>query len=479
MSRTRWAARSGLALLTVGGVGAIAMPAAQAATTGVVSIVESQVVKYVAAAGRANRVVLTMTGATMTIDDVYGLKAGAGCKAVKGDSTKVTCTPTGGRPVIWSRVYLGDGNDTIVNNSGRGATIDAGAGNDRITSGPSSDNVLGGPGNDAIWGNAGGDRIDGGPGNDAISGGDHDDILLGGSGHDRIYGGNGMDQLTGGPGNDLEDGGNDGDKFYNWTQYAAGTDSDTFIGGAGLDIVQYTSRKLPLTVDIDGATGDDGTAGERDTVTGTIEGVVGGAGNDRLIGGPNDNALYGREGDDVIAGGDGNDLIEGGRGRDYLSGGAGNDNLTGDDPYGAPKYADRIFGGTGRDLVSYANYEQGVRVDLRGSNGNAGRAGEGDWIAADLEKVYGSYGNDVIIGNAADNYVSAFSGDDVIYGGDGNDHLESGFGANRIYGENGDDEVLATGGTLDGGPNATAAGDACPSRTGMTVVNCERLITWP
>ncbi|MBM2617131.1 hypothetical protein JIG36_16380 [Actinoplanes sp. LDG1-06] len=474
MSRRRWAARTGVVLMATAGAGAVALPA-QAATTGVVSIVESQVVKYVAGSGRANQVVITMTGNTMTVDDVFPIKAGAGCRTVQGDSTKVTCTPTGGRPVIWSRTYLGDGNDTYVNNSVRGATVDGGAGNDRITSNATSDNILGGAGNDAIWGNGGNDRIDGGPGNDAISGGDYDDILFGGSGNDRIYGGNGMDQLTGGPGNDLEDAGNDNDKIYNWTQYAAGTDSDTFIGGGGMDIVQYTSRKLPVSVDFDGVVGDDGTPGERDTFSTSIEGVVGGEGNDRLIGGPSNDALYGRGGNDVIAGGAGNDVIEGGNGRDYLSGGSGNDNLRGDDPYNAPKFADQIFGGPDRDLVSYQNYQQGVRVDLDGSPGNDGRPGEGDTVGADIEKVYGSEGDDTIIGNAADNFVSAFSGDNVIYGGDGNDHLEAGWGTNRVYGQNGDDELSAPQGTLDGG----ADDDQCSSRTEVTVVNCERLVAWP
>jgi hypothetical protein len=49
---------------------------------------------------------------TITIDDRVAVKAGAGCKAVKGDKTKVTRTPKK-RPTM-VKAALGDKNDTFV-----------------------------------------------------------------------------------------------------------------------------------------------------------------------------------------------------------------------------------------------------------------------------------------------------------------------------------------------------------------------------
>src|SRR5690242_17116101 len=78
-----------LSLATVS-VGGLAAPA-YAVTAGVVSVVKTTQIQYNASASKANSVVVTRSGRTVTIDDVVALKAGKGCKAVSGDKTKVRC----------------------------------------------------------------------------------------------------------------------------------------------------------------------------------------------------------------------------------------------------------------------------------------------------------------------------------------------------------------------------------------------------
>jgi Ca2+-binding RTX toxin-like protein len=310
----------------VAGISWIAMPA-DAASTGIVSVVSTKVVVYTAAPGKANTVVLTRSGNTITVDDVYGIKAGAGCVKVSGDTTKIRCTPK--VAPAWVRVDLSDRNDTVINKSGLSMTAWGRAGNDKITGGPGRDNLYGGEGADAIWGLAGNDQLSGEGGSDALSGGDGLDYITGGAGGDRLLGGNGDDELEGLAGNDVEDGGAGDDVFYQDVQYAAGTDADSFIGGAntvdGADIVVYDYRTKAISADADAVKGDDGAPGEKDTIGGSIEGIVGGDGNDRLIGTARDDVFFGGAGNDFIAASVGDDILFGSIGRDTLNGAGGTD----------------------------------------------------------------------------------------------------------------------------------------------------------
>ena len=113
-----------------------------------------------------------------------------------------------------------------------------------------------------------------------------------------------------------------------------GAGSDTMIGGAGTDVVDYTKRSANLTVWLDGSHAS-GQAGENDHFDGTTEIVWGGSGNDYLVGTKGNNALYGNGGNDTIYGGGGVDAFFGGGGndiihakngnKDYVDGGPGND----------------------------------------------------------------------------------------------------------------------------------------------------------
>ncbi len=92
-----------------------------------------------------------------------------------------------------------DGNDsiTIAGTVTAPASLDGGAGNDKVS---------GGAGNDSITGGDGNDKLSGGTGNDSIWGGAGYDRLDGGVGDDFLYGGGGIDSLTGGAGNNTLEG---------------------------------------------------------------------------------------------------------------------------------------------------------------------------------------------------------------------------------------------------------------------------------
>ena len=291
-----------------------------------------------------------------------------------------------------------------------------------------------------------------------MHGGDGDDYFEESGGRDVLYG----------------DGGSD-DFFQN-----GDATRQQMHGGDGSDRVDYSSRTKPVTADPDGARGDDGQRGEGDTIGTDIESLSGGAGNDMLSGGPGQNSLSGGEGNDKLYGKAGDDYLTGDDGNDYLSGGAGDDGLSAD--FGS----DTMIGGAGVDSVDYSNRLVTVVADLDGKSGDDGSKNEKDTIGADVEQLYGGWGNDTLTGNAADNRIAGGNGADVIRGGAGNDTLtgDQGLrgGVDRLYGEAGDDE-LAGGGyneydryVLDGGANATALGDNCvPDTPGSgELIDCER-----
>ena len=245
--------------------------------------------------------------------------------------------------------------------------------------------------------------------------------------------------------------------FVEATDYAPGTDAHSFIGGDGSDIALYWHRSKAVTADADAVKGDDGAAGEKDTIGASVEGITGGFGKDRLIGTPRADHLIGGPGNDVIAGGAGNDVLEGLGGSDYLNGAAGDDQLQGDKPEWAPIAADTLLGGAGTDTVTYSWYTKPLVVDLDGATGDDGVAGEKDTVGADVENLSGGEGSDRLTGNAADNVLDGWQGANVISGGAGDDQLDGN-------------------GRLDGGADRTAAGDICRNGPDIVVIDCERVL---
>ncbi|MET8152039.1 calcium-binding protein [Actinoplanes sp. NPDC049668] len=348
-------------LLTTVSMGALAAPA-QGAPAGVVTVVEKTKVQYKAASGKQNKVVVTRSGRTITIDDKVAIRAGKGCKKVKGDKTKVRCTLS--KTPTRVRVYTYDRNDSVVNKSDLPMTADGGTASDSLTGGPRGDRLIGGTGADRLYGLGGKDYLDGRNGNDRIYGGDGADTIHGWLGDDTARGGNGDDYVWGEEGNDklYGDAGNDdlngyqgrdrleggaGDDWLTGDVYSDGTAADVLLGGPGADEVNYGGYEKAVTIDLDGSARDDGLAGEHDTVGADVERIYGGWAGDRLTGNAADNRIMGYTGNDIIYGGAGNDELYGLDGRDKLYGGAGDDWLDGDD---LPEVADRLDGGANGPL---------------------------------------------------------------------------------------------------------------------------------
>ncbi|WP_084599374.1 calcium-binding protein [Actinoplanes subtropicus] len=359
MSRLTWPARVGVILLAASAVGWQAAPSSAAGTTGVASVYDVTKVRYDGGNGQVNNVVISRSGNTVTVDDRVAIKAGPGCAAVKGDRTKVRCTTRKAPTAVFA--YLNDGNDYLRNDSGLAMYAAGGMGNDTLVGGSGPDHLLGENGNDTLLGMAGNDNLDGYLGDDTLWGGDDNDSLVGSWGNDTLHGGNGDDGLQGMDGNDklygdagadVLKGGNGSDRLEGGAgdDYLEGDDprdtgtvsADVMLGGPGRDGVSYGFYSKPVTVDLDGAAGDDGQAGEHDTVGADVEDIVGGSGADHLTGNAAANGINGGNGNDVIHGLGGDDVLSGDEGRDSVYGDDGDDLIFGQDTV---EVADRLDGG--------------------------------------------------------------------------------------------------------------------------------------
>lgn len=221
--------------------------------------------------------------------------------------------------------------------------------------------------------------------------------------------------------------------------------------------------------------GDDGAAGEGDTIHDDVEVVLGGKGNDALSArwAPcSDGAapptvkcmLAGNSGDDTLTGSAFADLLDGGNGNDTLSGGLGSDTL---------------IGGAGVDTVSYAERSNPVKVSLNAAQpwvaGQNGEAGENDSIASDIENLTGGAGNDALRGSAAANIIRGREGADTIEGGLGNDSLYGDAGDDLLYGGAGNDMLVGGAGadTLRGGDGDDFLDASDNPGTADTVIDCD------
>lgn len=314
-------------------------------------------------------------------DSVVG---GIGANTFYGGPGNDTLLGRGGADLLYGE----DGDDVVLGSSGND-TLDGGIGNDTVNGGEGDDRLLGGTGNDTVIGGTGDDDEFGQDGTDRFlegdtSGANGSDLLVGGTGTDTasysgraagvtvdpdgqfddgqayeqdnvsrdievvegtayndtltgnelantLRGLGGNDRLTGLLGNDTLDGGTGDDTFV---ESSVSSGADVYIGGTGLDSVDYRARTAGLRIDLDGAA-DDGASGEGDNVRADVEYVYGGSGNDTLGGNAYSNRLFG---------GNGNDVLTGGGGADVLDGGAGNDVL-----YGRDGVRDTLLGGTGTD----------------------------------------------------------------------------------------------------------------------------------
>jgi Ca2+-binding RTX toxin-like protein len=210
-------------------------------------------------------------------DVVY---AGAGNDVVFGGS---------GNDIVFGgagndRLYGEDGDDTIIAQEGNDF-ISGGSGADILMAGEGNDTLHGDAGNDTLAGDGGHDYLAGGTGNDVINAGDGDDFLLGGDGNDVLYDGTGSDTVFGDAGDD---------------HLVATVDAadDTYDGGSGHDVLDYSTATFSVTVDV-GRGKADGIGIGHDLIA-AFEEVIGGSGDDHIVAGSTSLSMTGGEGNDTF-----------------------------------------------------------------------------------------------------------------------------------------------------------------------------------
>ncbi len=234
-----------------------------------------------------------------------------------------------------------------------------------------------------------------------------DDVIVGLGGDDSIYGKAGADIICGGRGND--------------TIIANDHDSD----GSDTGVIEYVSNRLS------GGPGHDT--------------VYGSSGDDVLVGKTGGDVLLARAGDDVVKGGAGSDTLTGNAGRDVLWGGRGyRDRLNGGD---APDVIDgdapRVHNANGIDVLEHLGQhgtDRGVVVDMRT---RTSVTSTGTDVFRHIERVSGSFGDDVMRGNRKANVFYGEEGDDLLIGRGGDDKLRGLWGRDETRGGRGRDGCFA------------------------------------
>ncbi|MBL4720159.1 MAG: hypothetical protein JKY20_03380, partial [Alphaproteobacteria bacterium] len=236
------------------------------------------------------------------------------------------------------------------------------------------------------------DHLTGNSAANRLTGQDGDDTLIGGSGNDDLRGDGGNDVLEGGIGADNVKGGAGDDILIADSASFGGSLSDTYDGGSGRDLVDYSTINEVLFVNLAAQTA---TFFVTTSITDTLIGI------EEVIGGTNDDFLVGSAGDDYLDGGAGEDHVFGDAGDDDLNGSGGDD---------------RVFGGQGDDV-------------LGGQDGN-------DLILGDAgnDLLFGDEGADTLYGGAGDDFLDGDTGDDIMHGGDGRNVLENGVGNDFLTG---------------------------------------------
>ncbi len=331
---------------------------------------------HVASTGVTNGVRVVDAGATVRIIDSNGLDQITGCARIS--TSEASCARAGVRTFV---VQLGDGNDTFTAQSSLPVTVLAQDGNDTYLGGttptPTAVQFIGGSG-----GRSSSDRAFYGASTTGVTVtkddqandgrvGDRDNVF---NDVDIVEGSNFADTITGRDTQALErfDGlaGNDTISGLGGPDHvlegSAVNGADTVFGGEGEDRVNYQERTRRVEVQLD-ALRNDGEAGEQDFVSGDVEQLIGGRGDDFLVANGARNLVSGgNAGNDHLDGGAGDDVLrDAGRGIDRFIGGANDDVIDADD--GAAD--SEIDCGTGTDTADRDANEQRVVGCERGAVG--------------------------------------------------------------------------------------------------------------
>ena len=369
-------------------------------------------------------------------NDVITIGAGAtpGTIAVSLNGAVTNVDAAG---IVGFNVALGDGDNSLIVTSDPPVTVEAGAGNDSITTGG---------GDDSITAGAGGNVLEVGHGNDTLRAGDFDrtdlQSITGGDGDKQITVVGSISTITLGVGDshirhilgggaviNIAGGSNEVELRHGGASTTPGSAGSITIGGNGDNTVSATSDDPSLTI----ITGD----GKDNVALGSPGTVRTNGGNDLVrlqgnsgpltvfLGDGHDSAVWAwpfNASDYTVFGGPGNDYIEGGNSTRFADEGVGNQSLFGE----AGK--DTLVGGVGADL-------------LNGGDGDDQIIG-----GSGADRLYGWTGNDTLDGGPGDDRLVGYDGNDNLYGASGDDTIFGGAGHDRLYAERGDDELFGEGG---------------------------------
>jgi len=333
-----------------------------------------------------------------------------------------------------------------------------------------------------ITGTAGHDVIFGFGGNDTLNGGDGDDLIYAaGGGNDLVNGGNGFDWYMATTGTPFgitanlytgkvyyyDDGEVDtltsiegvrgtmhddvliGNQFNNMFRGRAG--DDFILGGGGIDWALYNEANATMGVVINlenGQVTNDGY-GSADVLS-DVENIRGGRFDDFIQGDENGNFLRGDAGNDTLVGGGEADILWGGLGDDVLHGGFADGSSEGGEGY---------YGGSiAINTASYTDANGGVTVDLN-LTGPQNTTSAGFDTLVNIQDLWGSQFDDVLAGNAQNNFLQGNNGNDTLIGNAGNDYLTGGAGNDSLNGGAGNDVLEGGAGndTLVGGGGSDTA----------------------
>ncbi len=226
-------------------------------------------------------------------------------------------------------------------------------------------------------------------------------------------------------------------------------------------------------------------------ITGSMENVAAGDGNDTITGDGETNHIHGGRGNDVLQSLGGHDFIFGGLGEDLINAGSGNDTINGgdgNDQMSGRNGNDYLTGGAGIDHFIFTDTAEGFDVISDFTQGEdvidlrlAGIATVSDLsptiISGDTILTYGTSqitlsnftgtlvaddfvfigtgtdGDDYLEGNRNPNTFDGLAGNDRILGKGGNDTLFGGTDNDKLFGGRGDDQLLGEEGDdiLNGG----------------------------
>lgn len=191
--------------------------------------------------------------------------------------------------------------------------------------------------------------------------------------------------------------------------------------------------------------------------------IKGDAGNDTLCAA---NDASGTISHTTIDGGAGNDILISTGGRDRLIGGAGNDTIDG------TINADVVY-----STDAYVPGTAGITVNLPSHTVTGSLTGTDTLTGLNQSRIFGTPGNDVLIGDDMANWFDGGAGADSIHGYGGNDWFHA-VNPRSISGNAGDDTItVGYGGTVSGGkgddtiaadPNNALSGASPDTGTAVT-----------